>query len=49
MEQKRIVYNDGIVRMFIAASIIFGIVGMLVGALAATQLVWWQANFGIPT
>ncbi len=48
MEQRRIVYNDGIVRLFIAASVIFGIVGMLVGALVATQLVWWQANLGIP-
>ncbi len=44
----RIEYDDTTVRRFIFASILFGIVGMLVGLLAATQLVWWQANFGIP-
>ncbi|MBS2021752.1 MAG: cytochrome-c oxidase, cbb3-type subunit I, partial [Deltaproteobacteria bacterium] len=48
MEQRRIEFDDGIVRLFIAAAVIFGIVGMLVGALAATQLVWWQANLGVP-
>ncbi len=48
MEQRKVVFDDSIVRMFIAASVIFGIVGMTVGVLIATQLVWWQANFGIP-
>ncbi|MFN7941033.1 MAG: cytochrome-c oxidase, cbb3-type subunit I [Thermoanaerobaculia bacterium] len=28
------------------ASMVFGAVGMLVGVLIATQLAWWQANFG---
>ena len=39
-----ITYDDKTVRRFMTASIIWGIVGMLVGALAATQLSWWQMN-----
>jgi cytochrome c oxidase cbb3-type subunit I/II len=44
LETKRIVYNDWITRWFIWASIAFGIVGMLVGAVVALQLAFWQAN-----
>jgi len=39
-----ITYDDKSVRRFMTASIIWGIVGMLVGVLAATQLSWWQMN-----
>jgi cytochrome c oxidase cbb3-type subunit I/II len=39
-------FNDKIVRQFMLASIIWGAVGMLVGVLIATQLNFWQANFG---
>ncbi len=42
--QERIVYNDAIARRFIAASVIFALVAMLVGALAALQLAWHPAN-----
>ena len=48
MQTKRIIYDDTTTRRFIFASIAFGIVGMLVGAIIASQLVWWQANLGIP-
>ncbi|MFT3836965.1 MAG: cytochrome-c oxidase, cbb3-type subunit I [Myxococcaceae bacterium] len=48
MNTIRIEYDDKTVRRFILASVIFGIVGMLVGLLAATQLAFWQANFGVP-
>ncbi|XXF79912.1 cytochrome-c oxidase, cbb3-type subunit I [Myxococcaceae bacterium GXIMD 01537] len=48
MQQQRIVYDDAPVRWFIAASVVFGIVGMAVGALVASQLAWWQLNFNIP-
>ncbi len=48
MEQRTITYDDAIVRRFIVASVIFGVVGMLVGAIIATQLAWWQANLGVP-
>ncbi|GHG63153.1 cytochrome-c oxidase, cbb3-type subunit I [Comamonas sp. JC664] len=48
MHQQRIIYDDTTVRRFILASVLFGIVGMAVGALVASQLAWWQANLGIP-
>lgn len=41
---SQITYDDKTVRRFMSASIIWGIVGMLVGVLAATQLSWWQMN-----
>jgi cytochrome c oxidase cbb3-type subunit I/II len=47
MHTERITYDDTIVRRFIFASILFGLVGMLVGVLAASQLAWWQANLGV--
>ncbi len=43
---KTVVYDDDVVRAFALATIIFGAIGLLVGALAATQLSFWQANFG---
>lgn len=39
-----ITYDDGSVRKFMIASIAWGIIGMLVGVIAATQLSWWQMN-----
>ncbi len=48
MQQQRIVYDDAPVRWFIAAAVLFGIVGMTVGALVAAQLAWWQLNFNLP-
>lgn len=39
-----ITYDDRNVRRFMNASLIWGLVGMLVGVLAATQLSWWQMN-----
>ncbi|MFY0689227.1 MAG: cytochrome-c oxidase, cbb3-type subunit I [Cyclobacteriaceae bacterium] len=40
-------YDNKIVRMFIIASAIFGVVGMLVGLLIALQLVFPQLNFSL--
>jgi cytochrome c oxidase cbb3-type subunit I/II len=40
-------FNDKIVRQFVLATLVWGIVGMLVGVLVATQLNFWQANFGV--
>ena len=48
MHTQKIEYDDTVVRRFIFASVLFGIVGMLVGVLAATQLAWFQANLGLP-
>ncbi len=41
---ETIVYNDKVVRQFLIASILFGIVGMAAGALIAFQLNYWQMN-----
>lgn len=40
-------YDNSIVRMFLIATTIFGIVGMSVGLLVACQFFWPEANFGI--
>ncbi|MCX6866904.1 MAG: cbb3-type cytochrome c oxidase subunit I [Verrucomicrobia bacterium] len=39
-----ITYDDKSVRRFMIASLAWGVVGMLVGILVATQLSWWQMN-----
>jgi cytochrome c oxidase cbb3-type subunit I/II len=41
-------FNDQVVRQFLLAAVLWGIVGMLVGVLIATQLNYWQANFNLP-
>ncbi len=40
-------YDDGVVKKFMLASIIFGVVGMLVGVWIALELAWWPANAGV--
>ncbi len=47
-DTRHIVYDDEITRMFTLASIIFGVVSLLVGVLIAAQLPFWQANLGLP-
>ena len=42
------VYDDDVVRMFLGATVIWGVVGMLVGVTIALQLAWWPANLGLP-
>jgi cytochrome c oxidase cbb3-type subunit I/II len=39
-----ITYDDQTVRQFTLASIVFGVVGLLVGVVIALQLAWWPAN-----
>ncbi len=46
VEKKKIEYDDSVVRAFVIASIGWGLVGMLVGAVIALQLAWWPANIG---
>lgn len=41
------VYNDSVVRWFAIASVIYGVVGMLVGVIIAAQLTWPELNLGI--
>ncbi len=40
-------YDDAIVKKFIIATLVFGVVGMLVGVILALQLAWWPANLGL--
>lgn len=47
MELEKFAYDNKIVRNFLYATTIFGLVGMLVGVLIASQLVWPSLNFGI--
>ena len=44
LEKRHIVYDDGISRLFIGASVIFALVAMLVGVLVALQLAFHPAN-----
>ncbi|MGA0348380.1 MAG: cytochrome-c oxidase, cbb3-type subunit I [bacterium] len=39
-------YDDEIVRKFLLATIVWGVVGLLLGMIIATQLVFWETNFG---
>ena len=45
-EMKREVFDDGITRKFVAASVGWGFVGLLVGLIVATQLFVPALNFG---
>jgi len=47
MELERFSYDNKIVRAFIIATVIFGLVGMLVGLTIALQLVWPVFNFDL--
>lgn len=40
-------YDDAIVRKFVIATLLWGVIGMLVGILAAAQLAHWQLSFGL--
>jgi len=41
-------FDDWIARAFLWATMIWGLVGMLVGLLIATQLIDWRLNFDLP-
>jgi cytochrome c oxidase cbb3-type subunit I len=41
-------YSDDAVRLFALATVVWGVVGMLVGVIIAAQLTWPQLNFDIP-
>ena len=48
MQMEKIRYDDRIVRDFLWATIVFGLVGMLVGVIIAVQLFWPAANLNLP-
>jgi cytochrome c oxidase cbb3-type subunit I len=41
-------YNDTVVRQFTIMTVVWGLVGMLVGVIIAAQLLWPELNFGVP-
>ena len=41
------VYNDTVVRQFAIMTVVWGVVGMLVGVIIAAQLAWPELNLGI--
>jgi cbb3-type cytochrome oxidase subunit 1 len=41
-------YDNAIVRSFIIATLVWGVIGMLVGVIVALQMAWPAANFGLP-
>lgn len=43
-----LVYHDKVIRQFSLATVLWGVVGMLVGVLLAAQLAWPVLNFDIP-
>ncbi len=47
MSVEKFKYDNKIVKYFLIASVLFGVVGMLVGLLAALQLAFPAFNFGI--
>lgn len=48
MSEKQSTYNFKVVRQFAIMTVVWGIVGMLVGVLIAAQLVWPALNFDLP-
>ncbi|HEX5000931.1 MAG TPA: cytochrome-c oxidase, cbb3-type subunit I [Bacteroidia bacterium] len=48
MEIEKFYYDNKIVRNFAWATVIWGVVGMLVGLIAALQLIWPVFNFELP-
>ena len=48
MQLEKFSYDNKIVRDFTIASLVFGVVGMLVGVLIASQLFAPELNFSIP-
>lgn len=47
-EQVETPYNYTVVRQFAVMTVIWGIVGMLVGVIIAAQLIWPELNFDLP-
>ena len=41
-------YNDQVVRLFLLAAAVWGVVGMAIGVYAAAEMVWPSLNFGVP-
>ena len=46
--QARETFNYNVVRQFAVMTVIWGVVGMLVGVVIAAQLIWPELNFNVP-
>ena len=46
--EQTVAYNYSVVRQFTLATLIWGVIGMSMGAFIAAQLVWPQLNFDLP-
>jgi cytochrome c oxidase cbb3-type subunit 1 len=46
--ERQGMYNYTVVRQFAVMSVVWGVVGMLVGVIIASQLLWPELNLGIP-
>ncbi|MEK6706615.1 MAG: cytochrome-c oxidase, cbb3-type subunit I [Bdellovibrionota bacterium] len=47
-QMETFTYDDNIVRKFVIATIVWGVVGMLVGVIIAFELASWKLNLGLP-
>ena len=43
-----VAYNDKVVRQFAVMTVVWGVVGMLVGVIIAAELIWPDINMGLP-
>ena len=46
--QSESTYNDKVIRQFTIMTIVWGIVGMLVGLIIAAELIWPGLSFDLP-
>jgi len=47
-EMESFAYDDGITRKFVWATLVWGVVAMLLGVIIAFQLASWKVNLGLP-
>jgi cytochrome c oxidase cbb3-type subunit 1 len=47
-QAKSLTYDYGVIRAFSVMTVVWGIVGMLVGVIIAAQMAWPALNFDIP-
>ena len=46
--REELTFNYKVVRQFAVMTVVWGVVGMLVGVIIAAQLIWPELNFGVP-
>jgi cytochrome c oxidase cbb3-type subunit I/II len=47
-ELENFSYNDGVTRQFVWATLVWGVVAMLLGVVIAFELASWRVNLGLP-